>query len=239
MSASAVETIRLGSERARTSTWRGDRAIALIVPAHGSPIMSGDFVRHCVDTLASRGFRRAITGALAPLEQVGFLAAGFDVEETLVLLRADIRSALPPPPAGFRLRRARRWRHGEVLAIDAAAFAEFWRFDELGLSDALRATPGVRFRMALGKRRRAVGYAVSGRAGTRGFVQRLAVHPDAQGTGTGRRLLLDGMRWMQHGGADEAYVNTQPGNTAALTLYLSAGFQEEPMGLSVLSASLN
>lgn len=72
----------------------------------------------------------------------------------------------------------------------------------------------------------------------RGYVQRLAVHPDAQGQGLGRRLLLDGLHWMQRGGAWVASVNTQFDNSPALALYESVGFREEDFGLSVLAATL-
>ena len=92
--------------------------------------------------------------------------------------------------------------------------------------------------MALSRRCRVSGYTISGRAGLRGFVQRLAVHPDTQSTGIGRRLLLDGLAWMQRGGAREAFVNTQTNNAAALALYTSVGFREEPIGLTVLSVGL-
>ena len=125
-----------------------------------------------------------------------------------------------------------------MLAVDRAAFPTFWQFDTAGLVDALRATPAVRFRAAIEPGAGVAGYAISGRSGPRGFVQRLAVHPDRQRAGTGRRLLLDGLRWMQRRGVVTAVVNTQVGNEAALTLYLQTGFTQEPIGLSVLSAGL-
>jgi ribosomal protein S18 acetylase RimI-like enzyme len=238
MSAPSVAVIRRGGERARTAPWRGAGDVALINPTPEAPFLSGEFVTHCLRTLAGQGFRRVVTGALSPLEQAGFLAAGFGVEATLALLGRDLGPDLPPVPAGFRLVRVRRHRRGAVLAVDHAAFSEFWRFDELGLSDALSATPAVRFRAARTRSGRIVGYAISGRSGTRGFVQRLAVHPDAHRTGTGRRLLLDGLHWMRRQGATRAVVNTQSSNHPALSLYSSVGFSPEPIGLSVLSAGL-
>jgi len=238
VSLAQVDTIRVGDQRARTSPWRGHREVALITPAPGAPLLSGEFVRHCTETLASRGYQRAVTGALSPLEQAGFLAAGFSVEETLVLLRIGLGTSLEAVPAGLSLRRVPRWRRPEVLAVDGAAFSEFWRFDGLGLADALRATPAVSFKMAVGPRRRVAGYSICGLAGPRGFVQRLAVRPEAQGRGTGRRLLLDGLHWMRRRGVDHAFVNTQKTNEPALRLYRSVGFNEEPIGLSVLSVGL-
>jgi ribosomal protein S18 acetylase RimI-like enzyme len=238
VSAPSVDFIRWGRERARTSRWRGEDDVALISASPDAPLLSVEFVRHCLATLAARGYRRVVTGALSPLEQAAFLAAGFDVQERLRLLAIDLRPPLPEVPPGLPLRRVARRRYEEVLAVDRAAFAEFWRFDSLGLADALEATPAVRFRMAAEGDGAVAGYSICGRSGPRGFVQRLAVDPHARRRGTGRRLLLDGMHWMRRRGVVRAVVNTQVGNDAALALYLATGFREEPLGLSVLSAAL-
>jgi ribosomal protein S18 acetylase RimI-like enzyme len=203
-----------------------------------APLPSAEFLRRCLDTLAARGYHRVVTGALSPLEQAGFLAAGFGVEQRLHLLAIDVTGDLPPIPPGYPLRRVRRGRRSEVLAVDRAAFPHFWQFDAAGLSDALHATPAVRFRAAMGPGKSIAGYAICGRSGSRGFVQRLAVNPAHQRAGTGRRLLLDGLDWMRRRGVRRAVVNTQVGNHAALTLYTRVGFKEEPSGLSVLSAGL-
>lgn len=236
MTAAPADVISWGRERARTGRFRGDRDVAYLTPMANSPLPSADFVRRCLDTLADRGYARVVTAALSPLEQAGFLAAGFDVEQRLHLLTIDLVPLLPPVPPGLRLRRVPRRRRADVLEVDHAAFPSFWQLDQAGLEDSLRATPAVRFRMAGGHR--AAGYAICGRSGHRGFVQRLAVHPAYQGTGTGRRLLLDGLHWLAARGATSAAVNTQEGNDAALSLYLSTGFREEPVGLSVLSTGL-
>lgn len=238
MSAAPADVISWGRESARTGRWRGDEQVAYLTPLPSSPLPSAEFVRRCLDTLAGRGFKRVVTAALSPLEQVGFLAAGFDVEERLHLLGMDISGLTPPVPPGLPLRRVPPWRKGEVLAVDASAFPPFWQLDPAGLTDSLRATPARRFRMAVGAGGDVAGYAITGRSGERGFVQRLAVAPGRQREGTGRRLLLDGLEWLRRGGATRAIVNTQTGNDAALALYLATGFREEPVGLSVLSAGL-
>jgi ribosomal protein S18 acetylase RimI-like enzyme len=196
-------------------------------------------VRHCLRTLSNQGYTRVVTGALSPLEQAGFLAAGFDVEERLRLLAIELSGELPRVPSGPPIRRVPRWRRPEVLAVDRSAFMEFWQFDSAALLDALRATPAVRFRTILASTGEAVAYAICGRSGGRGFVQRLAVRPDVQRSGTGARLLLDGLHWMRRHGVVRAVVNTQVGNDAALSLYLKTGFREEPTGLSVLSTGLS
>ena len=230
--------LRWGRERARTGPWRGQRHVAVLTPLPDAPPPSADFLRRCLATLAGRGYTRVVTSALSPLEQAGFLAAGFGVEERLHLLGIDLGGHLPPVPPGARLVRPGGGRRGEVLAVDNAAFSPFWRFDDRGLADALAATPRTRYRAALDESGSVAGYAICGRAGRRGFVQRLAVDPARQGAGTGRRLLLDGLWWLRRRGAERAVVNTQLENVAALGLYRAVGFVDEPAGLSVLSTDL-
>jgi ribosomal protein S18 acetylase RimI-like enzyme len=233
-----MDVIRWGEERARTGRWPGDDGVAIITPEPDAPLPSAEFLRRCLEALAARGYRRVVTGALSPPEQTAFLAAGFQVQERLHLLGKDLTRELPPIPAGDPLRRVGRRHRAEILAVDRAAFPFFWQFDSGGLDDALRATPAVRFRAAVDRSGAVAGYAICGQAGSRGYVQRLAVDPHRRRVGTGRRLLLDGLNWMRRKGVSRALVNTQVGNQAALTLYLQVGFEEQPAGLSVLSAGL-
>ncbi|MET0738955.1 MAG: GNAT family N-acetyltransferase, partial [Acidimicrobiales bacterium] len=83
-----------------------------------------------------------------------------------------------------------------------------------------------------------VGYAVAGRAASRGYIQRVAVHPDHDGHGLGRELVTDALHWLHRRGARRAVVNTQEGNVTALHLYEALGFRPEPVGLDVLGALL-
>ncbi|MGH9122114.1 MAG: hypothetical protein ACRDYC_09250, partial [Acidimicrobiales bacterium] len=76
------DELRWGGERARAGPWHVD-GVAYLSPLPLSPPPSGEFVRRCVATLQERGYSSVVTAALAPLEQPGFLAAGFDVKERL------------------------------------------------------------------------------------------------------------------------------------------------------------
>ena len=78
------------------------------------------------------------------------------------------------------------------------------------------------------------GYAITGRAEHRGYVQRLAVAPEVEGQGMAAALLVDGLRWLQRRSTREAVVNTQEGNERSLRLYQRAGFVVQPEGLAVL-----
>jgi ribosomal protein S18 acetylase RimI-like enzyme len=233
----SADVISWGQERARARPWRGDGAIAELAPLPGSIVPSAEFVERCVSTLASRGFQEVVTAALSPIEQVPFLAAGFELRERLHLLAHDLNRLPPVSTAAIDIRRARRADRPGVLAIDKLAFGPFWRFDDAGLDEAMRATPVSRFRVALSDGE-LVGYAIAGRAARRGYLQRLAVDPARQRQGIGRQLTLDALRWMNRRGVDRAVVNTQLENDSALALYQSLGFRLQAVGLSVLARRL-
>lgn len=237
MRAPSAEVICCGRERVRAGSWRGDTQVAYLAPLPDAPLPSAQFLSKCLVTLSEQGFEQVITAALSPSEQAGFLEAGFQVHERLHLLGLDLDRTLPPLPPGPRTYRGRQADHRAVLRIDETAFSEFWRFDEAGLLGALAATPSTRFRV-MRHDSGVCGYAICGRAGRRGFVQRLAVSSAQRQQGMGMHLLLDGLHWMRRHGVQRAVVNTQLGNDAALRLYDRAGFREEPAGLSVLVTGL-
>ena len=135
------------------------------------------------------------------------------------------------------MRRGHRRDQPAALRVDRAAFAPFWRLDLAGLSEALTATTTVHFRVAVGGGK-VVGYAVCGRAGHHGYVQRLAVSPSHQRRGVGAALLVDGLRWLRRWGARAAFVNTQEDNDRSLRLYRRTGFALLPDGLAVLELRL-
>ena len=241
MTTVAAEVLQWGWERARTGPWRGDGQIAYLAPLPPAGAPSVDFLHRCLDTLQARGFTEVVTSALAPAEQGGFRSLGFEEHERLHLLSHNLADIGRPSKEAERL--LRRGRGGDwpaVLAVDASAFAPFWRLDAGGLSEAIDATPLSRFRVASPGRRvdEVMAYAVTGLSGNQGYLQRLAVHPRDRRQGLGRALGLDGLRWLRRKGVSEAVVNTQLGNDAALALYLSLGFRQEPMQLSVLHRRL-
>ena len=229
-----VDEVRRGAERLRVGAWRGDGSIAYVAPLTDRP-PSAAMVRHACEILATRGYREVLTAALAERERAGFLAAGFEVRDSLHLLAHDLSDL----PSGRHpsLRRGRRGDRLAALAVDHQAFPAFWRLDESGFQEAITATPSSRFRVALVDRR-VVGYAVTGRAGRRGYLQRLAVEPGMQGRGLGRSLVADSLEWLRRRGVTEAVVNTQVQNELALHLYLRMGFRLQPSGLEVLGRTI-
>ena len=227
----------LGDGRLRMVPWRGDATTAYLTPARGRPSVGS--VQRCLEQLREDGVRVALTAALAGPEQAPFLAAGFAVHERLHLLTRTLDD-LPHHPHhdGVQLRRGRRADRGPVLAVDSAAFPPFWRLDAAGLDEAMAATPSSRLRVAVDRTGAVVGYAVTGRAASRGYLQRLAVLPAEQGRGVGSGLVIDALRWLRRWGARDVLVNTQVGNEAAVRLYERLGFRLERDGLAVLHRSV-
>ncbi len=224
-----------GRERVRTGPWRGDGRVAYLAPIADAPPPSAGFIQSCLGELSARGYTSVITAALSATERQPFYVAGFRDQERLRLLIHTLDQVDRPSDAGVR--KARRADRPSVLRIDGATFSAFWRLDEWGLDQALAATPVVRFRVATAGGRVA-GYAITGRAGTDGYLQRLAVDPACQRRGLGRALALDGLHWLRRKGTTRAVVNTQIANSAAFSLYQGLGFRRQPADLVVLRREL-
>jgi GNAT superfamily N-acetyltransferase len=147
-----------------------------------------------------------------------------------------------------RFRRMRSTDLDSLLAVDQAAFtaidgvaddevARGWT-SRISLDEAMSATPSTRATVALiGDR--IVGFAISGRAQRAGYLQRLAVSPDAQGAGIGSALITDCLSWCRRHRVVRVAVNTQVGNTAAMRRYVSMGFSETLPSLVICERHLS
>ena len=229
-----TQSIRFRGGVARVAAWHGRPDVASVaLQFRGAPQVPE--VEQLIEELRGDGYRSVITNALAPGASLPFIDCGFEVRGRLHLLSHDFtaRPALAPTR---RTRRATAADRPAALEADAAAFDDFWKLDAVGLAQAARATP--RWHMRVTRGRPLVGYGLFGRAERVGYVQRLAVHPGAQGTGLGSALLRDGLRWMRLRGARSAFVNTQDDNERALRLYERAGFRRLPVGLCVLGRDI-
>jgi GNAT superfamily N-acetyltransferase len=231
-----TDTVSGAGARLRVRPWRGGAGTAELTAVPVGALVSPGLVELALQRARQRGYARVVTPALPRSEWRPYLDHGFTVREELHLLGHDLTDLPRRAARGARprLRRVHRQDRDRVLAIDQAAFEPFWRLDARSLEDAIRATPSARFRTDTARS----GYALTGRAGDRGYVQRLAVHPDAQGAGVGTVLLLDGLWWLRRWRVREALVNTQTANVGALRLYERLGFRRRPDGLAVLELEL-
>jgi ribosomal protein S18 acetylase RimI-like enzyme len=229
------QTLRFGDTWARIAPWRGGGGAAHLVVGPDASV-SATVVRRCVDRARASGYDSVLTSAVSPAESGVFVDAGFSIRERLHLLALDLRAA--PAPAPLPLHKATRHDRPAVLELDDRSFDAFWRLGGVGLKDAVSATPSSRFRVGHDVDSRVVAYAITGLAGHHGYLQRVAVHPDARGRGWGHTLVADALGWLWKHGADRVYVNTQLENRRAIALYESFGFAILPAGLCVLGRAL-
>ena len=234
---SANRELTRGDGRLRVATWRGDTTTAYLTPLLGP--VTGTAVERTLADLARDGFRAVLTPALGAVEQTPFLAQGFAIHERLHLLVRTVDDLPDPGPAASLVHRSRRADRAHLLELDRSAFPSFWQLDDGALADALTATPSSRLRVADAPGAGDLaGYAITGRAGPRGYLQRLAVDPARQRQGIGTALVVDGLRWLRRWGAREVLVNTQERNGAALALYEALGFRRQAEGLAVLRRAI-
>ena len=224
------DLLRWSSNGVRVRTWQAQQQTAHLTPMRQPGALRRNDVDEIIDALVVADVTGAVTSAIGPFEEQIFLDAGFVVHERLLLLRHSLDDVDEPPTTSMR--RASRRDHDMVLHVDGLAFQDFWKLDDAGLSDAISATPHSRFRVS--EEGEITGYAITGRAGSAGFLQRLAVHPGHQGRSIGRALVLDGLHWLKRRHATHALVNTQMQNTRATELYERVGFRREPHDLTVL-----
>ncbi|MDE0215466.1 MAG: GNAT family N-acetyltransferase [bacterium] len=236
----AAETLRLGGGRLRLRPWASEAGIGLLIQLTPGTAVSDNATAAAVESAVAQGYHRLRTSALSHIESEPFLRAGFKPCQQLALLTRTIQSGLPNLDGRIALRRARRRDRTSVLSVDHAAFEPFWQLDPVGLHEALGATPFRRFRVARQDSDNALaGYAISGRSGPSGYLQRLAISPSQQGQGAGTALVIDGLMWMARWGAAQAWVNTPQHNTGALRLYERLGFEPIPPGLQVLELEIS
>lgn len=193
------------------------------------------------DAFASTRVERIRTGALFPAAAESFLDAGFVEVDRLTLLERTLHDRVDVMyPMGLATARMRTRDLATAADIDAASFPVGWRHDEASLQAIAAATPHARRRLVTttsvspsgrptGRRNRRhapVGFAITGCAGPNGYLQRLAVRPDARRNGAARLLVADALDWLVRRGARRAMVNTGIDNHAALDLYRDAGFEQ-------------
>lgn len=228
------ESVIVESRHTNGETW------AVLMPQPGSHTLTGPFIASATGVarqLYGRNIRVA-SPALTPDECLAFTDAGFQTRTSLHLLVADLRTTAPlasvkTVPAMVQLTTFRPRHEAAVLATDLAAFGAGHEMDALELASAFRATPSSRLRVAR-VNGDVVGFVLFGRADRRGYLQRLAVHPSAQGQGVGRHLILDGFGWCRLRRVQRVVVNTEHGNKSALHLYTSLGFELSPMELCIM-----
>jgi len=222
--------------RARLGARTGSSTVAQLALLDHHMVPSANDVAGWIAAAEAQGFDALRTSALFPESQPAFLDAGFEQIDLLALLERDLEAADGRRRVRGRTGRMRTRDLSGAAAVDRAAFGSGWGNDAASLAEIGRATPHHRARVV--GRAPVAAFAISGRAGTTGYIQRLAVEPGGQGAGLGRLLLDDALAWMVRHRVATALVNTGVDNERALGLYRSAGFRLRPDQLAVLELPL-
>ena len=233
---------------------------ANVIPAAGCTV-SPELLEHALDTIRTRvasllvdeavqaqvlpPARSTVVTVSSPAvsgrEIAAYGAAGFRTNVRLSVLAHDLDDVPNAPnldPAHARLRRGSPSEVTDSLSLDRLAFPPRLALSSGAFEAARLATPAHRYRTGTDPDGRGLGYAITGRAGRRGYLQRLAVHPDHQGLGLGAALVIDALRWCRRWQVRRVVVNTQVENIRALSLYRRIGFADVDIDLQILERLL-
>lgn len=209
--------------------WNDDFAAAALRVERGS----ARFLRSCTEFVTGLA-TPVLSPALLPARARMWAEAGYEVADNLALLEHDLRHI----PFAGEMATAVSIGHlepaAEIYEIDQAAFPVRWRMGWLGLKESVEATNrSVVHRIT--DENCVIGFAVTGISIGQGYLQRLAVHPQARNRGFGGELVRESLKWARSHGARAVLVNTQNDNESALSLYRQAGFASVAGGLVVMS----
>jgi len=123
-----------------------------------------------------------------------------------------------------------------MLAVDTAAFDDFWRFSKIALVESLQATSKSGVFVIRDGDLGITGYAIVGYGHAISYLQRVAIDPKWQGSGMGRSLIRAVARSARRQGSKALLLNTQLDNESAAGLYETEGYLQLPDSLAVLKA---
>ena len=223
---SAPLILRTGGVVARVRPWAFEANVAHLVLYNQSQLPTPSDITEWISVLRTAGYDTIRTGAVGAQAGARFEHLGFEAIQSLVLLEnralGSISTALHKNAGVTRLATA---DDHDASGVDVAAFGPGWCIDRVGIGDVRSATPRHRAR-AVRSHKELIAYAISGRDGRNGYIQRLAVSPAHQHQGHGLSLVTDSLRWMSRWRVQRALVNTHTGNDAALALYHRLGFTD-------------
>jgi ribosomal-protein-alanine N-acetyltransferase len=110
----------------------------------------------------------------------------------------------------------------ELLQVEAACFAQYWRYDGPSFLEIAETYP---YFVVAVKDGRVIGYQFNTVDGGMGFLVRIAVRPDLNSRGIGARLLAEAIHYFQEERVWKIALNSEEMNHHAHRLYEWFGFQ--------------
>ncbi len=223
-------SLRKGWARAEARPWNDivdDATLRLVRGGAG-------FIEACTERLLAVGAPAVLSSPLAPSARRPWETAGFVDHLALALMRLSLDENVQAPR--HLVIKDEDFGIDAMLAIDHAAFPEFWRFDRAALVESTHATSQAGVFVIRDGSEGITGFAVVGYGHAISYLQRVAVHPDWQGQGMGRSLIRAAARSAKRHGSRAMLLNTQFENEPAIALYESEGYILLPESLAVLKA---
>lgn len=223
-------TFRRGWARAEARPWNDTSADATLRLVRGG----AGFIETCTHRLHTLGAPGVMSPPLAQSARKPWESAGFNPFVDLALLRLDLSGPVTPPQ--HLVVREENYDLDLMLAVDTAAFEEFWRFSRAALIESLQATSKSSVFVIRDGALGITGYAIAGFGHAISYLQRVAVDPQWQGSGMGRSLIRAVARSARRQGSKALLLNTQLDNATASGLYDAEGYVQLPDSLAVLKA---
>ena len=168
-------SFRKGWYRADARPWNHDIPEATLRLVRGGSV----FLEACTAELRQLGADSVVSPPL-PANSLGtWRDAGYEPFIDLALMRRSLDRPVRAPD--HLVVEVDDIDVDELLAIDSAAFSDFWRFDRHGLTEAIEATGASSILVIHDGSGRSAGFAVVGYGSAISYLQRVAVHPDWQG----------------------------------------------------------
>jgi ribosomal-protein-alanine N-acetyltransferase len=181
--------------------------------------------------MVARGNGDVFSPALYPDAVRIWDRAGFRPFAGLDVMERPIGRGMTPPTVEVSRIRTPDWE--ALVSVDNTAFDGFWRMNQLGLLEAMSATPRSTI-LQVEEGGAPIGYALVGAQMTTAFLQRVAVDPTFSGRGLGTSLVRASLAWAGKMGARAMVLNVRPDNPRARDLYLREGFDLTGARLSLL-----
>jgi len=223
-------SLRRGWARAEARPWNDTSADASLRLIRGG---SG-FIEACTHRLHVLGAPGVMSPPLAQSARRPWESAGFTPFLDLALMRLDLLGPVTPPQ--HLVVKEEHYDLDLMLAVDTAAFDDFWRFSKIALVESLQATSKSGVFVIRDGDLGITGYAIVGYGHAISYLQRVAIDPKWQGSGMGRSLIRAVARSARRQGSKALLLNTQLDNESAAGLYETEGYLQLPDSLAVLKA---
>jgi len=159
--------------------------------------------------------------AIQPWFQQLLAANGFENRQQIVMLEWRYQPWAEREADEIQIRRMNESDLPDVEITDRASFHPLWQNP---LGTLKRAYEQALFATVAENENGIVGYQLTTGSGQRAHLARLAVHPEVQGHGVGKALLIDLFSKLMRNGITRLTVNTQSDNNVSLCLYQKMGF---------------